>query len=197
MEQELALRSLHQALSSFNARSAKLNRMYDKVRGKEGGWVSMRNALKLYQNVKALEGHCDMILASGQRLQRLSAAGDAMDVDTPSAAHDKVLIMGKVGDAYLALAYDQSTDQYTQLPAHDVTFPADQVSMVMHLNTASEEFKVKQPVLALHPSTNRFQPGVVNSTPSRRRKTGDYLIKFPDLAQSVVVECRYVCNLLN
>jgi hypothetical protein len=65
------------------------------------------------------------------------------------------------------------------------------------LQQHQEEFKVKQPVLALHPNSHQFHPGVVSSTPSRRRKTGDYLIKFPDLSQSVPVDIRFVCNLLN
>lgn len=43
-----------------------------------------------------------------------------------------------------------------------------------------EEFKPKTAVLALFPGTTCLYPAVVISTPSRRRKTRDYLLRFQD-----------------
>lgn len=40
------------------------------------------------------------------------------------------------------------------------------------------EIRLRQPVLALFPGTTCFYPAVVVSTPSRRKRTRDYLLKF-------------------
>lgn len=47
-------------------------------------------------------------------------------------------------------------------------------------NEEEREFKPKMAVLALFPGTTCLYPAVVISTPSRRRKTRDYLLRFQD-----------------
>lgn len=59
-----------------------------------------------------------------------------------------------------------------------------------------EEQRLKAPVLALFPGTTCLYPAVVISTPSRRRKTRDYLLRFnDDEAPSRACPARFVLPL--
>lgn len=192
---ELSVRSLSNSLSAFNVRVGKLSRMQEKVQSKEG-MLTLRNALKLYQNYKAMGACCESVLHSLRTVEeRVHFNG------LGHAAGKNNLVIGRVANEYLLLARDgdRFVDFFPDTSAsHPKTYAADEVvlfSMIPTNDGDLMEHRVKQPVLALYPNTNKMLPGQVSSTPTRRRKTGDYLIKFPTNPQSVPCSARFVCSL--
>ena len=189
MEQELAVRSLSQSLTSHNARVCKLTRMQEKVRNKPGCQVSLRNALKLYQNYKAMESCC----------QSLLTALDA--VQARCFSESPVLFVARVGEQYLLVERFSDGTFADYFPAGSSSaanrhcYSAKEASVFCAIeDEVAAEYRTKQPVLALYPASNRMLPAQVSSPPSRRRKTQDYLVKFPSDAHSVPCAPRFVID---
>ena len=183
MDVEVGLRSLQAALFAFNQRVQKVERVKEKLKGKE--LITLRNALKLYQNYKALETTLGTLLVSINNLSvRLSSDGG--------------LIIGRVGDDYLVLQ-SIDNDRFVDYPVTSMsrTYTPDQVVLFHRVgpnSTSTPEYRPKHAVLALYPNTNKMLPAQVSSPPSRRRKTNDYLVKFPADPQSVPCPLRFVID---
>ncbi len=60
------------------------------------------------------------------------------------------------------------------------SIPPNKVLKLPDNDEEQEEFRVKSIVLALYPGTTCLYPATVLSTPSKRKKTKDYLLKFED-----------------
>lgn len=197
--EELSLRSLSQSITAYNSRVQKLSRVQEKLQAKDGNMVTLRNVLKLYQNYKAMEVCCESLLS---QIDNVSNRLDVASCEMNDIGEDVELVVGRVNEDYLVLK--MVADGYqdylptTHTERQPQTYTSDKVTLFCRLpridTQNTQEFRAKHPVLALYPNTNRMLPAQVSSPPSRRRKTMDYLVKFPGDAHSVPCPSRFVVD---
>jgi hypothetical protein len=104
-----------------------------------------------------------------------------------SEAEEWILAIVKQFDATQGV-YEVEDCEATGEPVPNGKRRVCEASKILHLPPVDEsngdeeegEFKPKTAVLALFPGTTCLYPAVVISTPSRRRKTRDYLLRFQD-----------------
>ena len=179
--EELAVRSLSNSLSAYNTRVQKLSRVQEKILSKEGSMITLRNALKLYQNYKAMESCSETLLTAIETCESrvLSSSNSTYDGASEDLGE---LFVGRVSDDYLVLIRRKDgtisdyfpSDRTTESPRN--TYPPERVSVYCTLRKEKQnEYRARHPVLALvDPSTNRMLPAQMSrASPSRRRKTND------------------------